>query len=329
MGFHSEQAMIFTGSSHQSLAKDIARYLGVELGRAQLTTFPDKEISVQILDSVRGRDVFIIQSVVIEPNDMLMELLITIDALKRASARSIVAVIPYYGYCRQDRKDKPRVPITAKLVADMLEVAGVNRVLTMDLHANQVQGFFNVPVDNLYARPRLVQAIQRRKLQDFVVVAPDSGSIKLARAFASHLGTEIAIVDKRRRDATSVEVSTVIGDVADKDVILVDDICSTAGTLVKAAEVCRDYGAKRVFAAVTHALMVGEAIERLNNSVIEEIFVSDSIPESQWRSCDKVRPVSIAPVFGEAMRRVLTGESISTLFDVRHSQVTPAALLDV
>ena len=311
----NQPPVIFAGSSHPQLSNQIASYLGVSLGKANLCTFPDGEISVQIMENVRGRDVFVIQSIYEKPNFYLMELLIMIDALKRASANSIVAVLPYFGYSRQDRKDRPRVPITAKLVANLLETAGATRVLTMDLHADQLQGFFDIPVDNLFARPQFALTLQSWGFNNLVVVAPDVGGIRLARAFATHLGGEIAIVDKRRLAADEVEVTTVIGDVAGKTVLLTDDICSTAGTLVAAADVCVRRGATKVFAAVTHGLLVGNGLEKLEKSQIELLMISNTIPREEDFSHSKILTVSVASLFGEAITCILSARSISSLFD--------------
>jgi ribose-phosphate pyrophosphokinase len=316
MPFDPSNIVFFSGSSHPSLSSDIVKHLRMPLGRCCLDAFPDGEIGVQIQENVRGCDAFIIQSIGLDPNTYLMELLIMIDALKRASARSIIPIIPYYGYCRQDRKDKPRVPITAKLVANLLETAGATRILTMDLHALQVQGFFDIPVDNLHARPPFVEAVRNLNLENFVVVTPDVGSIKLARSFAEPLGVNLAIVDKRRLDAENVEVTTVIGEVSGQNVLLVDDMVTTAGTLVNAAEACRDAGALRIIAAVTHPVLVGDAVEKINNSCIEMVLVSDTVPIEGRIRCDKIRQVSVASLFAEAAKCVLTGQSISSLFEL-------------
>jgi ribose-phosphate pyrophosphokinase len=309
----AHQLVLLSGSSHPDLANEIANYLNIKLGRVDLDTFPDGEISLQLLENVRGKDVFVVQSIAIRPNFHLMELLIMIDALRRASAKSIAAVIPYYGYCRQDRKDKARVPITAKLVANLLETAGVDRVLTMDLHANQVQGFFDIPVDNLYAMPSLVKAVRELRLTNFVVASPDSGSIKLAKEFAHFLGVEFIVVDKERLSSKDVVVTSVIGNAEGKDVLLVDDICSTAGTLVAAANACKHAGAQRIFAAASHPVMVGNALERIRNSPIEKIFVANTIP-TKLENEERISVISVANIFGEAIRRVISAESISSLF---------------
>jgi ribose-phosphate pyrophosphokinase len=298
---------LFAGTSHPALAREVAKSLKVELGRVLIETFPDGEIGVQILETVRGKDVFVLQSPARSPNHFLMELLILIDALKRASAQSITAVIPYYAYARQDRKEKGRVPITARLVADLLQRVGVTRVLTVDLHTEQIQGFFDVPVDNLYARPLFAKVLKGLKLQQPVVVSPDIGSNRMARKFAEELKADIAIVDKRRNSGRSVEVYGLIGDVAGKEVILVDDICSTGSTLKTAAKVCKKAGAKRVLAVVTHALfMKGAKIEG-----IDAIYVSDSVPLLPKQ---KAHVVSIASLLGEAIECVVSAKSISSLF---------------
>jgi len=303
-----QNSMIFSGSSHPELARKVAKESGVELGRVLIENFPDGEIGVQILENVRGKDVFVLQSPARRPNHFLMELLILIDALKRASARSIIAVIPYYAYARQDRKDKGRVPITARLVADLLEKAGVDRVLTMDLHTEQIQGFFDIPVDHLYARPLFVKALKAMKLKDAIVVSPDVGSNKMARRFAEDLNVGLAIVDKRRLNDRDVETNAIIGDVKGKLVILVDDICSTGGTLSAAALVCKNQGAKQVFAVITHALLVGGA--KLKG--IDELFVSDSVPLPKGV---KAHVVTAAPLISVAIECVVKAKSISSLFE--------------
>lgn len=303
--------LLFAGNSHPELAKQIADSLGVQLGKVLIETFPDKEIGVQILENVRGRDVFVLQSIARRPNHYLMELLILVDALKRASARSITAVIPYFGYARQDRKDKARVPITAKLVADLIQKAGVNRGLTMDLHAEQIQGFFDIPVDNLFARPVLVDAIERLGFDDYVVVAPDLGSIKLARAFSGSLRKDLAIVDKRRVNAERVETEALIGTVNGKDVLFVDDMVSTGYTLKTAAMVCRKAGAKRIFAAVTHGLLVEQAFEE---SAIEKMLVTNTVPLPGKIDKQRLEVVSVAPLFGKAIESIVSAKSISSLF---------------
>lgn len=318
-----DNSILLTGTSHPALAEEISHHLGMPLGHMKLERFPDGEISLRIGESVRGRDVFVIQSVALKPNEYLMELLIIVDALKRASAKSIVAVIPYYGYSRQDRKDQPRAPITAKLVADLLEKAGVTRILTMDLHAAQVQGFFNVPVDDLFGRPSLVEALKKKHGTDnLVVVAPDIGSIKLARAYSTHLNVGMAIVDKRRMSAKDVEVVTLIGNVEGKDVLLADDMCTTAGTLVSAAKACRGKGANHIFAAVTHGVFVDNAVQKVEDSEIEELFMSNTIPVTErLDGSTKIKSVSIAAPFAKAISCIIKQESISSLYTLENSYV--------
>lgn len=254
------------------------------------------------------------QTMALEPNFYLMELLVVVDALKRASAKSVTAVIPYFGYCRQDRKDKPRVPITAKLVANVLTAAGVSRVLTIDLHAPQVEGFFEIPVDHLFARSALSEAFKEYRLTDFVVVAPDIGSVKIARSFANHLNVEMAIVDKGRISPTEVSAAAVIGDVKGKDVLLADDMCTTAGTLVSAAKACQEKGANRIFAAVTHGIFVGQAVERIQESPVEAVLTTNTVPyTSRLKGFDKLKVVTIAPLIAHGIQYILSAESISSL----------------
>ncbi|MGB7978305.1 MAG: ribose-phosphate pyrophosphokinase [Chlamydiales bacterium] len=304
----AQDFMIFAGSSHPELACEVAKILHVELGQVLIETFPDGEIGAQILQNVRGKDVFVVQSPARHPNHFLMELLILTDALKRASARSIVAVMPYYPYARQDRKEKGRVPITARLVANLLERAGVTRVMTMDLHTEQIQGFFDIPVDHLYARQLFVKALKELPLKKAVIVSPDIGSNKMARKFAEGLKLEIAIVDKRRIDGRDVEVNALIGSVQGKSAILVDDICSTGGTLELAAKVCREHGAETVFAVVTHALLMGGP--KLKG--IDQLFVTNSVP--QIKEEGGMHVLSIAPLIAEAVECVISAKSISSLF---------------
>lgn len=316
MDSSGSQPFLFTGTSHPALANEVAECLGAKLGQVVIERFPDGEISLQIQDNVRGQDVFVFQTVALDPNNLLMELLIMIDALKRASARSISAVIPYFGYCRQDRKDRPRVPITAKLVANLIVNAGATRVLTVDLHAGQLQGFFDIPVDNLLGRHVLAQAVQQYCGNDLVVVTPDIGSIKLARAYARQLNAGFAIVDKLRVSSDQVDIDAFIGDVKGKDVLLADDICSTAGTLSSAAKACQGKGAKRIFAVVTHGLLVGNGLERIVNSPIEALLISNTVPVADSiKKCPKIRIVSIAPLVAQAIRCILLRESISSLYD--------------
>lgn len=306
--------LLFAGSSHTELAKEVAGCLGISLGNIDLSRFPDGEISLQVLDNVRGRDVFVLQTIALDPNNYLIELLILVDALKRAAARSINVVIPYYGYCRQDRKDKPRVPITAKMVANMLEGAGVTQVLTLDLHAAQIQGFFDVPVDNLHGRALLAEAFRQYGLKEAIVIAPDAGSVKLARDYAAQLETEFAVLDKARLSSDQVEVMTVIGNIEGKDVLLADDMCSTAGTLVSAAKACHEKGAKRIFATITHGLFVGESVERIESSPIEVLLMSNTIPwTDRLKGSTKIKLISIAPLIASAIKRIVARESVSSL----------------
>lgn len=308
--------ILFAGSSHPVLAQEVADSLGVSLGKLKIERFPDGETFVQILESVRGQDVFVLQTIALDPNNYLMELLIIVDALKRASAKSIAAVIPYFGYSRQDRKDKPRVPITAKLVANLMVDAGVTRVLTMDLHAGQIQGFFDIPVDNLYGRPCLAQAFTGYASGELVVVAPDVGSVKLARSYANHLGADLAIVDKQRFNAHDVEVVTLIGDVKGKYVLLADDMCSTAGTLVSAAKACQEKGALKIYAAVTHGLCVGNALEKIEASPIEALYMSNTIQDgNRFAKSAKCKTVSIGNLLGQAIHCIMSRESISSLYE--------------
>ncbi len=303
--------MLFAGTSHPELAQQVAKCLGVNLGKVIIETFPDGEIGAQILESVRGRDVFVLQSIARRPSFYLMELLILVDALKRSSARSINVVISYFGYARQDRRGKGREPVTAKLVANLLEKAGVTRVLTMDLHTEQIQGFFDIPLDNLYARPVLLESLKKFGMEKCVVVTPDIGSIRLARSFAEALKVDLAIVDKRRVNAKQVEMSALIGDVEGCDVLLVDDMCSTGGTLKTASFVCKKAGAKRVFAAVTHGLFVGKAFEE---SAIEKMLVTNTVPMLEETDLSKIEIVSIAPLFGKAIEYIVGAKSISSLY---------------
>ncbi len=306
--------LMFSGSSHNLFAKKVADYLGVELGHVINDSFPDGEISMRFENNVRGRDVFIVQSIAHHPNDYLMELFIMADALRRASAKSISAILPYFGYSRQDRKDKARVPITARLVANLIETSGINRVLTMDLHSGQIQGFFDIAVDNLYGRPVLCEAFMKLQLPKLIVLAPDLGAIKIARAYANQLNGDFAVMDKRRINSQEVEILSIIGDVKNKNVLLVDDMCSTGGTMIKAAASCKKAGANKIFAAFTHGLFVKNALNDLFESDIEKIFVSDSIPLEKSIGSKKLEVVSVSGIFGEAVRRLISGESVSSIF---------------
>jgi ribose-phosphate pyrophosphokinase len=306
---------IFTGNSNRDLAQEICKYLQIPLGKASVGTFSDGEIMVQLNENVRGRDIFIIQTFSNPVNRHLMELLIMTDALKRASAHRITAVLPYYGYARQDRKAEPRVPITAKLVADLITVAGADRVLTLDLHVGQIQGFFNIPVDNIFATPVILEYLKKLDLKDLVVVSPDAGGVERARAFAKKLDASLAIIDKRREKVNVSEVMHIIGDVKDRDALLVDDMIDTAGTITQGAKAIKNAGARRVLASCTHPVLSGSAIERLNGSVIDEIIVTNTIPlNGKDQSCKKITNLSVAPLIGEAIRNTHNETSVSSLF---------------
>lgn len=306
---------LFSGNSHRKLAEAICKELNVPCGNCEVGKFSDGEIFVNIAETVRGCDVFIIQPTCTPVNDNLMEALILIDALKRASAGRINAVIPYYGYARQDRKTKAREPITAKLVANLLTQAGTDRVISMDLHAGQIQGYFDIPVDHLSGIPILAEYIRDMIDRDTVIVSPDIGGVVRTRNFANILDLPIAIIEKRRPKANVSEVMNVIGDIQGKNVVLVDDIVDTAGTITKAAEVLKNFGAKKVYACATHAVLSGPAIERIKNSVIEKFIVTDTIPLPEEKKIDKIEVVSVAPIFAEAIRRIHMNESVSILFD--------------
>ncbi|ECQ8136428.1 ribose-phosphate pyrophosphokinase [Campylobacter upsaliensis] len=303
---------IFSGSANLEFAKQISKYLSLPLSDAGVKRFSDGEISVQIDESVRGKDVFIIQSTCAPANDNLMELLILTDALRRSSANSITAIIPYFGYARQDRKANPRVPISAKLVADLIEAAGIDRVATIDLHAGQIQGFFNIPVDNLYGSIVFNDYIKSKHFKNAVVGSPDIGGIARARSVAKKLGLDIIIVDKRREKANKSEVMNIIGDVNGKDVVLVDDIIDTAGTIVKAAKALKEKGANSVMACCTHAVLSGEAYERIAKGDLDELVITDTIPLKKEH--EKIKVLSVAPIFAEVIRRVYHNESVNSLF---------------
>jgi len=306
---------IFTGNSNPELAEEIAKIMGKPLGKATVTKFSDGEISVNLWETVRGIDTYIVQPTCDPVNDSLMELLIMIDAMKRASAGRINAVIPYYGYARQDRKAKARDPITAKLVADLLSSAGADRVVTMDLHASQIQGYFNIPLDHLLGMPILVKYFMEKNLDNLVVVSPDLGSVTRARNMAQPLDVPIAIVDKRRPKANVSEVMNIIGDIQDKNVLIVDDMIDTAGTLTNAANALKDLGAREVYACATHAVLSGPAIERIESSVIKECVLLNTVLIPQEKRSPKIKVLSVAPLFAEAMIRIFTNDSISKLFD--------------
>ena len=310
-----EGIKVISGSSHRGLVQEVVDCLGISMCDTTITTFSDGEIMIQINENVRGTDAFVIQSTCPPVNDNIMKLLLIIDALKRASAGRITAVVPYYGYARQDRKVQPRVPISSKLVADLITAAGANRVLAVDLHAGQIQGFFNIPVDHLYASPVLLDYIRGRNLRDLVIVSPDAGGVERARAFAKRLQCSLAIVDKRRELANVSQVMNVIGDVKGRDTLLLDDMIDTAGTTTQAASALKEHGAHRVFAASTHAVLSGPALDRINSSVIEEVIVVNTIPlDSKKEKCSKLTVLSIAPLLAEAIKRIHEESSISSLF---------------
>ncbi|MCB9528486.1 MAG: ribose-phosphate pyrophosphokinase [Myxococcales bacterium] len=307
---------IFAGNSNPELARAICAYLGTDLGNARVGRFSDGEIRVEIDESVRGADVYVIQSTCAPVNDNLMELLIMLDALKRASAGSISAVIPYFGYARQDRKAAPRAPISARLVTDLLTAAGAERVLTMELHAGQIQGFFNGPVDHLYSSPVMLRSMKALGLERPVIVSPDAGGVERARAYAKKMNCSLAILDKRRAGPNVAEVMNLIGEIDGCDAIVVDDMIDTAGTLVQGAEALRRFGARRVFAFATHAVLSGPAIARISESCLEEVVVSDTIPLGRdGRACPKIKVLSMANIFGEAIKRIHDLDSVSSLFD--------------
>ena len=304
---------IFTGNANPELAKEICDYLGIDLGDSVVSKFSDGEINVEIDESVRGKDVYIVQPTCEPGNEHIMELLIMVDAIRRASARRITAVIPYYGYARQDRKSRGREPITAKLIANLLTNAGCRRVLTMDLHAQQIQGFFDVPVDHLYAAPIIANYFQSLELDDLVVVSPDIGGVARARKFAELLHAPLAIIDKRRPKPNVSEVMNIIGDIDGKNVILIDDIIDTAGTITNAAKALKERGAKEVYASCSHAVLSGPAIDRLNDCPIKEVVTTNSIPTDS-KNCDKIKMLSVAPLFGEAIMRIFQDASVSKMF---------------
>ena len=312
---HGRNIQLFCANASVDLAKRIAAQLGLPLSQNEVKTFSDGEISVSLFDSVRGRDVFVIQSTNYPVNDNLMELLIMIDALKRASAGRITAIMPYFGYARQDRKAKARDPITAKLVANLLEAAGADRVLTMDLHANQIQGYFDIPVDHLLGMPILEKYYKEKGLDDLVIVSPDHGSVTRARNLAQRLNCPIAIIDKRRPEPNKSEIMNIIGNIEGKNCIIVDDMIDTAGTIRNAANAIKEMGAKAVYAGATHAVLSGPAIERIEDSAIEELVLLNTITLPEEKKLEKMRFISVAPIFAEAMTRIFTNGSVSVLFD--------------
>jgi ribose-phosphate pyrophosphokinase len=310
-----EGMAIFTGNSNPVLAKKICEYLSLPLGGAEVKTFSDGEIQIEIIENVRLKDVFVLQSTCAPVNDNLVELLLMIDAFKRSSARRITVVIPYFGYARQDKKVAPRVPISAKLVADMITLAGASRIITMDLHAGQIQGFFNIPVDNLFAAPVLIDYIRNNFRDELVVVSPDAGGVERARAFAKRLNADLAIIDKRRDGPNQAKAMAVIGDVTDKVAVILDDMTDTAGTLTEAAEAVIHAGAREIHACCAHAVLSGPAIDRISNSVLKSLVVTDTIPlNGNAAACDKIKVLSISQLVGEAIIRSFRGDSVTSLF---------------
>ena len=311
----AREIKVFTGNANPALAKEICQLMNMPLGNAVVTCFSDGEINVQIVDNVRGMDVFVVQPTSSPVNSHIMELLIMIDALKRASAARITAVLPYYGYSRQDRKVQPRVPITSKLVADLITTAGANRVLTMDLHAGQIQGFFNIPVDNLFAAPVILEYLRSKKFTNLTVVSPDAGGVERARAFAKRLDASLAIIDKRRDKPNVAQVMHIIGDVKDHDCLLLDDMVDTAGTLTEGASALKANGAGKIYAACTHAVLSGPAIKRINESALDEVIATNTIAlDTKQQECRKLKVLSVAPILAEAITRIHEETSLSSLF---------------
>lgn len=311
-----DKLMVFSGNAHPQLAKDICNYLKIKLSDALVTKFSEGEIRVKINENVRGKDVFLVQPTCPPPNDTLMELLIMIDALKRASSGRITAVVPYFGYARQDRKDQPRVPITAKLVANLLTVAGTDRVLTVDLHAGQIQGFFDIPLDHLFAVGVFIEYIESLKLKNPLMVSPDVGSIKMARAYAKRLGAGLAIIDKRRDSPEKTEVMHILGEVEGKDAVIIDDLIATGSSLIEAVEALKKAGCASIRAAITHGVLSGPAIERVDKCKdLKELLISDTIPLDDHKKHPRIKVLSIADLLGEAIKRIHNEESVSSLFD--------------
>lgn len=306
--------VILGGNSNPELVREIAEILGVTPADVLCSRFPEGEIQIQIRENVRGKDIFIVQSTCTPPNENLMELLILIDAARRASAKRITAVLPFYGYARQDRKDRPRVPITAKLVANLITKAGADRVLTMDLHAGQIQGFFDIPVDHLYSISVIGDYLKKKHLKNPVVVSPDVGGIRMARAYSSLLGSSFAIVDKRRESSSQTHVMNIIGDIKGRNVVLVDDLISTGGSLVEAAKALKEAGALDIYAAVVHPVLADNAVQKIRESVLSELIVTNSIPVAPEKKIDKIRQISVAPLLAEAINRIHNNESVSSLF---------------
>ena len=307
--------VFFPGNSNPELARDICGHIGIKLGDAEVKTFSDGETQVEIRENVRGKDVFVLQSTCAPVNDHLVELLLMIDAFKRSSAQRITAVIPYYGYARQDKKVAPRVPISAKLVADVITAAGASRVITMDLHAGQIQGFFNIPVDNLFAAPVLLEHIKRNFKNDTVIVSPDAGGVERARAFAKRLHVQLAIIDKRRVAPNKAQAMNVVGDVKGKTAVILDDMVDTAGTLKQAASALKEHGSSEIHACCAHAVLSGSCVQRIANSEINTLVVTDTIPlREKAKRCDKIRVLSVSKLLAEAIHRSHTGSSVSSLF---------------
>ena len=313
--------MLFSGNANPVLAQEMATHLGVELGKAKVGRFSDGEVDVELYQNVRARDVFVVQPTCTPTNENLMELLVMVDAFKRASARRITAVIPYFGYARQDRRPRStRVPISAKVVANLLQTVGVERVLTMDLHADQIQGFFDIPVDNIYASPVLLTDLKNKNYPELVVVSPDVGGVVRARALAKQLGCDLAIIDKRRPKANVSEVMHVIGEIEGRNCVIMDDMIDTAGTLVKAAEVLKERGAGKVYAYCTHPVFSGPAIERIAGSQLDEVVITNTIPLTDAaKACGKIRQLSVAFLFAETIRRISDGESVTSLFSEQNN----------
>ena len=310
-----DKIKVFSGNSNSKIAREICDFIGIPLGKAEVSLFSDGESSVEIHESVRGMQVFVIQSTCPPVNDNVMELLVMIDALKRASSEEITAVIPYYGYGRQDRKVFPRAPISAKLVADLLTTAGANRVISMELHAGQIQGFFNIPVDHLYSSPVMIKYLKKKFGNNLVIVSPDSGGVERARAYAGRLGVGLAIIDKRRVGPNVADVMNIIGEIDNENAVILDDMVDTAGTLIKAAQALKDNGAKNVYSACTHPVFSGKALERINDSCLKEIVVSNTIPlNDEAKRSEKIKVVSVSDIFGEAIKRVYQRDSVSELF---------------
>ncbi|MCM8783574.1 MAG: ribose-phosphate pyrophosphokinase [Candidatus Omnitrophica bacterium] len=311
----ANELLLFTGNAHPLLAKEICKILKISLGDMLVSRFSEGEIRVKVNENVRGKDVFLIQPTCPPTNDNMMELLIIIDALRRASARRITAVLPYFGYARQDRKDQPRVPITAKLVANLITTAGADRVLTIDLHAGQIQGFFDIPVDHLFAVKVFEEYIRKEKMRDLVIVSPDVGGIKMARAYAKRLAAGLAIVDKRRISPEATEAMHILGEVKGKNAVIVDDLIATGGSLIEASFALKKAGAKKIYGAITHAVLSGDAVRKIDNSPLEELLVTNTIPLANEKKHPKIHVLSIAPLLAEAIKRIHHEESVSCLFE--------------